>query len=330
MEHKELIDYITQTRARGFSDEQIRGALTEAGWQTDEIEQGLNPASNHSDEPAENSLPDGQGFFSKYKKLLITSVLIIIVIPAIAFAGLIVYQKISDSRAAKTAAEQTQAEEQKRNEEQKRLQEEAREKEASRLRDEQRINDIVSLQTALNSFRETNSAYPADLRELAEGEQLAALPFDPDPDKEYLYTPLGDPVTHYTIAVILETRLGSLDPGLRVFSSQNILNKDEVLSQDQTIRGARAANHPDGLTITDLSGSTFKKGEEVSIEIKRADGGDLSYVVLNMDNLKLTDRLKPFSFRFTLPRTAGSYSVQIFGFDSGAQSWSGTTTLTIK
>jgi len=329
MSEPELLNYINQTRVQGFSDEQIRTALIEAGWGVEEIEAGLG-SPDQAGEALEDSPRASQSFFSKYKKLLLISALIIIVLPALAYAGIFSFQKLNDAKEAREAEKQAQIEEQTRLAEEKEQQAAEREKEAARLRDEQRINDISSIQTALAAYFETVAAYPANLSLLVEAGQLAATPFDPDPNKEYLYTTLGEPPAYYTIAVILETEIGSLDSGLHVFSSEKLLNKEDILAQDQTIRGALTASVPGGLIVTELSGTAFKKGEEVGLEINRADGGELSYVVLTMEKLKLIDRLAPFSFSFTSPRAAGSYAVQLFGFDTAGTSYSGSTKLTVK
>jgi len=129
---------------------------------------------------------------------------------------------------------------------------------------------------------------------------------------------------------LLETRISSLNQGLQVVSSEKLINAEEVKAEEETIRGARAVNQANGLNLTNLAGSSFSPGEEVSLEINRLDGSSLSYAILLTEGLKLVDRVGPFGFKFSAPKEPGVYKIEVFAFDESGTSFSAFTNLIVR
>ena len=321
-----LLKYIKQNLAAGFPEEQIRQALRAAGWQETEIEQAIFEVEMLAPEEAlTGNLPKAGGFFGKYGKPLITVLVILIALPILGYGGLLTYQKFFQKKndlppaatqtlkpPANATQNQTPAQEQPEG-----------------IRDRQRIVAVQNLQTALESYYETNKFYPQSLTTLVDQELLVALPRDPKTNEPYLYTPLGEPALHYSLSFLLETNLGTLKQGLQVVSSENRLPADLIISQDSLIKGLSSRPAGGVLLVTDLSKKPFYPTEEVTLEVRPVAGIELVSVKLVMPNLDLLDRSAPFQFRFSAPKEPGEYEIKIFGFETKGAGFSETAKLSV-
>ena len=108
MPAQELLNYIKQTRNQGFPENDIRQALLGAGWDAADVAEAfavLKPKAQIAKlmgdphgaiVPATSHLPVPAGFFAQHGKALTTVLSVLILLPALAYAGYVSYQKISD------------------------------------------------------------------------------------------------------------------------------------------------------------------------------------------------------------------------------------------
>lgn len=324
MPEQELINYIKQNLAAGFSEAEIRQALIDAGWQPQEVAEAFAAAPV----AGTAALSQTPGFFARHKKLLLTSLIIIVAVPALAYAGILTYQSLTadtteevqtppagPSQAELEAARQAEAE---------------RQEAQARARDQQRIADIETLETGLAAYFEAKKEYPTSLDLLVQEGFLTSLPTDPKDQTPYLYTALGAPALHYSLAFLLETDVGTLASGLQVVSSEEPLEASATTTEQAVVEGALTASDTDSLRVTDLRQTLFSPRAEAAIAVEAATAVELKSVILNMEGLRLTDRTAPFHFSFSAPAAAGEYAVQIFGFDKSGKSYSAATVLKVE
>ena len=155
-------------------------------------------------------------------------------------------------------------------------------------------------------------------------------PSDPQTKEPYLYKALGEPAIHYSLSFVLEGRMGTLKPGLQVVSSEQRLPAELLKNQEAVIQGEVSPALSDKLLVTELDKTPFLPGEEVRINIQDKEAVPLKSAFLIIDKIELTDTAAPFEFSFTAPKNPGSYSVQIFAFDSDGAGYLQRATLIVK
>ena len=340
-----LLEYIKETAGAGFAEEKIKAQLRAAGWDDAEIAEGfaavrgraaispmkplapINPspvptAVGTSSPARGEGYMEEPGWFSRHKGTMITILLVIILLPLVAYGGYWAYQKyFRTEEPAQTSDSKTPSPSPP-------MQGTGGETEM-KTRDEQRLKDIASLQTALGSYYTAKQAYPKALSDLVTEKLLAAVPADPDPKSSYVYSALGDPALHYSLAFLLETRMGTLAKGLQVVTDSSRLPADNIQNQENTVKGALAAIATEKLLVTDLSEAPFFPGEEVRTDIVSPPGKEIVSVFLVMGELELVDQAAPYGFSFSAPQTPGAYPVQIFAFDRAGQGYLQKTSLTV-
>lgn len=326
---KELQDYVNKTIADGFSEEEISNALQKSGWQAEDIKQAIANTKQDTSQTAPTQEPNTPGFFSRNKKLLIISAIVIILIPALTYVGFLVYQNYSEKQ--QQAEERRIAQEQLAELEKMEAEQQAMEaeKQQAQNRDRQRINDIAEIQAKLTEYLTANESYPLSLSALVEAELLEAVPTDPESGQAYLYTPLGSPALHYSLAFVLESKISTLGEGLHVVSSEQSIDADAILNQESTIQGAKT-DYQGLLNITNLAENAFSPGNEVAVNVENNENINLQHAVLVMDGLRLTDSTAPFGFKFTAPTESGDFTVEVFGFDGAGKTYYGKTVLKVS
>lgn len=328
-----LTQYIKQNLTAGFSEEEIRQALLQAGWRAIEIEEGFGEVKSSSSKFAASDIkeyPEGPGFFSKYRKTLITVLVILVALPLLTYGGFLGYKKfLSPNKPSALTGPQSQTQPTGPSaEEQARAAKEKAEKE-TKSRDQQRVSDIQATQTALDNFLVASKFYPKNLNQLVDQNLLSKVPVDPLSKKPYLYSALGNPALYYSLSFLLESDIGTLQKGLQVVSSEQKLSADLIRSQDELIRGQTTSSPSNILIITDLSQKPFYPQEEVLLEVTVPQNLKLGSVYLIMEGLDLVDRKSPYSFQFTAPKNPGTYPVQVFAFDSNGNGYFQKTTLIV-
>lgn len=336
MVDQSLVTYVKQNLRDGFAEGEIQTALVGAGWNAQDITQAFVEAGARPPKPAAavdlpeelvsgdlNYSPGEQGsFLSRHGRLLIIIVVLIILLPILAYGGFWAYQRFTaPSPAGQTpttpppvqppappAAPKIDPQ--------------------AAARDQQRLKDIGGLQISLESHLTAKQAYPKLLDQLVAEKILTAVPLDPKSGVQYLYSPLGEPTLDYSLSFILETDIGTLQKGLNEVSPGKPLKPATVQMQDDMIRGLTTQNPSSGLSVTDLTLTSFYPGEEVSVVINSTTS--LEQVFLLVNHLKLVDEHLPFNIHFTAPKVPGEYPVQIFGFDSEGGALSQTTKLIVK
>jgi hypothetical protein len=328
MASQELINYIKQTLDGGFSEDQVQAALMDAGWDQSEIEEGFSSLKQISSR-APGPSASGKGFFGRYKKLLLISTVVVVIVPALVYLGLMLYQSLSTQTETQPEAPAENVQAPTRPEEDE-LKARQRELQEATLRDQARLQDIQSLQEALALYFETSSAYPQNLAALEEAGIIPQVPLDPKSELPYLFTPLGDPALYYSISFLLETNIGTLSSGLQTVTSEKNINADLIQFQEQVVQGVLTDFSSASLTLTDLGQTSFFPGEEALVEITHDPSFSLKSAVLTTDWLKLTDSRSPFRFYFSAPNQPGIYPVKVFGFDAAGTSYEGATFLKVK
>ncbi|OGE77862.1 MAG: hypothetical protein A2751_02350 [Candidatus Doudnabacteria bacterium RIFCSPHIGHO2_01_FULL_46_14] len=336
MVDQSLVSYIKQNIRDGFPQNEIQTALVSAGWETADINEafiqaGLMPQSK----AAPVNLPPelaGEGltysptehtsFLARHGRLLIVIVVMIILLPVLAYGGFWAYQRYAvksenlptqvgiptEVGTPPPAAPQIDAQ--------------------AVIRDEQRLKDIESLQTALETYFTAKKTYPKLLDELMAEKILTSVPTDPKSGVQYLYSPFGQTSTDYSLSFILESDIGTLKKGLNEVSPGKPLKPEIIKSQEEAVRGATTKPISASLQITDLSQSPFYAGEEVTVSINSSVALDQVFLLVN--HMKLTDEHFPFNIRFSAPRNPGEYPVQIFGFTNDGETFIQATKLTVK
>lgn len=327
-----LLEYIKETAGAGFAEEKIKAQLRAAGWDDAEIAEGFaavkgGPAITPVQEPINRHATTGgekievDSWFSRHKGTLITILLVIILLPLIAYGGYWGYQKYFK------AEEQGQT---KTPSQSPPMQSTGGENQGiMKSRDEQRLKDIASLQTAFTNYYTAKQVYPKALSDLVTENLLSTVPTDPDPKSSYVYSALGEPALHYSLAFLLETRMGTLAKGLQVVTDSSRLPADNIQNQENTVKGAAAAIATEKLLVTDLSQAPFFPGEEVRADIVSPPGKDIVSVFLVVGDLELVDQAPPYGFTFSAPQGPGAYPVQIFAFDRAGQGYLQKTSLTV-
>lgn len=328
MPDQALFDYIKQTRAAGFSEDQIRQALREVGWGTADIEEGFmelaaqKPKAKPLKEVGNTELPAGKGILARHGKAITTSLIVLVALPIASLAGFWGYQKFIQSNTKVDISNSSANTIEGKNDRKK-----DREVDATN-RDKKRLADIESLQTALDKYFGEYKFYPKNLNDLVNEKYLGKLLLDPKDGKPYLYTAFGDPALNYSLSFVLETNLGTLLSGLQVVSSENKLAGQIYKAQDGLMKGESARSISAELEITDTSKTPFYSQEEVSFEVA-GQGIELTNVMIAIGNLKLADRNQPFRFRFTAPKEPGEYPIEIFAFDRGGKGYYQKTSLVV-
>lgn len=323
-----LVSYIKQNLREGFSQSEIQTALVGAGWTPQDItqafvESGAVPAATAALPVDLTYQPDQpQSFLAKHGKLLIILLVVIILLPILAYGVFWAYERYIAAEAQPQTNTATpppapppppQAP--------------AVDPQAA-AHDRERLQDIKNLQSALDSYLGVKKVYPKLLDELVKENVISTIPLDPKSNVQYLYSPLGEPTLDYSLSFILETDAGALKKGLHEVSPSNRLEPAAVQSQDEAVRGITTMPNSLELQITNLSLTPFYPGEEVSVAV--SSRVPLEQVILLVNHLKLTDSHFPFNIRFTAPKTPGEYPVQIFGFTSDSQTLTQTTKLIVK
>ncbi len=324
MADRELLNYIHETSSSGFSHEQIRQTLADAGWLPQEIEEAFADAAGpegHRAAPHKITLPQDRGFLARHLKALITIFILIIFLPPAAYGTLWGYKKITGSGDSETSLGDATQEET------------APPVEAAAKigkRDGQRLADITALQAALEIYFQTNQIYPKDLATLVATDIIATVPRDPKTGDAYLYSPLGEPALYYSLSFVLENPLGSLKSGLNNVSSEQSISAETAQKIEAAVRGETSQKLLNNLVITDVSALPFYPAEEVTMFISPLAGVEFASAFLIVDDLKLVDRKTPFEFSFSAPRPPGEYPVQVFAFDAAGNGYTATTKLTVK
>lgn len=327
MAESELLEYIKRTRASGFSDVQIRQALFGAGWTNVEIQDAFIAVANEghavaTTPPERNplpSLPTTPGFFSRHAKTIIVILAALIVLPLVAYGGLLAYQKFSAPKKSPVTTNPSPPPSPT-----------STEKELIEKRDRQRVKDVGTLQTALGKFYETGKVYPKTLTELVAAGQLDHVLLDPKTNRPYLYTPIEDPALHYAISFLLENDVGSLAAGLQVVTAENKIEGETLEKQDELIKGEQVQAASAEFSVTDLSKTAFRPLEEIDLEITIPANLGIDSVHMVVGSLDLTDRSAPYGFRFSAPKAPGEYQVNIFAFDLNGKSYYQSTNFTVK
>lgn len=318
MAEQSLVDYIKQTLASGFSENEIRKTLAEASWEAREIEEAF--VQIHDGKPGARQREPQEDFFTRHRRALVILLAAIVLLPVLAYGGFFLYQRFTVPKTEEAALPvyATPAQTPKT-------------EDMEAKRDEQRIRDIKTLQDALDSYFAAKQFYPRDLTELISEATLTRLPADPKTNQLYLYTPLGDPALHYSLAFILEKGVGTLKAGLQVVSSQEKLEAEILQNQNDLIKGETTIPlRQNSIQITDLSQTSFYPQEEVSLSISAPAEVELSSAALITDGLDLVDRNPPFGFRWSAPKNPGEYQVKVFAFDKNGESYSQTTQLIVR
>lgn len=338
-----LLDYIKKTRSSGFSDNEIKTALKQAGWTENEIRDGFathleynkpNPAVIPKETtrpvfdnpaPAQPAVSAKTSFLKQRGKLLVIILIVLILLPALGLGGFYGYKRLIENQEieqtpaeVKTLPVDTSAAEKQRQE--------------KTTRDKKRLADISLLQSNLDKYYKIARFYPKTLEDLTSttSASITRLPKDPESGKTYLYSPFGQPPLNYSLSFVLETGVGTLEPGIQVVSSENLLPTSTIEFQDNLIKGAMTSENNATIQITDLSKKPFYAQEEILLEIKTNGNLDIESTLLTIGNLKMMDKNKPFSFKFTAPKTPGEYEVQVFAFDQNGQGHSAQTNLTVS
>lgn len=323
MVDKELINYIHETAGSGFSHDQIRHTLADAGWLPQEIDDAFASIAEPKGiiPPAHKvTLPQNRGFFARHLKSLIVISALIICLPLAAYGAVWGYQKFFNSESAAALGDAASAEPNSPP---------APTTAEKAKRDNQRLEDVAALQSALDTYFQANQIYPKDLATLLAAGYLTAIPRDPKTGDTYLYSPLNDPAIHYSLSFVLEGSVGSLAPGLQQVSSETKLSADFAKREESAIRGQSTALS-DTLVITNLASVPFYPAEEVTLDVMPLPGVEFVDAFFIIDSMKLVDRRAPFGFSFSAPRRAGEYPVQVFAFDAAGNGYTQTTRLTVK
>lgn len=317
MAEQELTQYIKQNLAEGFSDGKIREALGSAGWTNEEVQDAfreVKSAAAGSSEKGHSAPYQKTGFFSAHRKLITTLIILLVVLPILAFGGLWFYQNQKETN----TADQVKGE----------FIQNPKAREEARQRDLTRLREIRDIQLALNKYFEGVSEFPQSLKILAEKNLLGRIARDPKTDKDYVYSALGNPPLFYSLAFLLETSVGTMRAGLHVASADEELPLDQILREEAVMRGEEAGTAGDNLIITKLEGLPFYPQEEVILEITNP-AADMQTAILVKGDLKLIDDSLPFRFTFTAPRDPGSYPIKMFAFDAQNQIHSQATNLIV-
>ncbi len=320
MPHQDLINYIKQNLISGFAEAEIREALLGAGWQEAEIKDSMLvvrkalPSWAFSQEQASlEETPAAPSrtavFLARHRKLLLTLLLLIAAVPLLTWGGMEIYQLLSSR-----PGESVQG-----------LLEVAAE-DAATTRDLLRLRHIQELQTALDNYFLVYKSYPRSLNELVELAILKRLPTDPKTLEPYLYSAFGNPVLYYSLSFILETKVGSLKPGLMVVTSDKLLPASEVKGP-----ASPPGRRSDLLKITDLTREPFYPQEEVTLTIKVDPPLKFQKARLLVGStLDLLDERPPLEFSFFAPKSPGTYPVKVFAFDESGTSYFQETSLTVQ
>ena len=341
-----LKDYIQQNLSSGFAETEIRKVLRDAGWSELDVEEAfleINPPANPPAaapveprvqsrpqpvalrtaapaEPAVEVLPKQESFFSANKKLFIGLLIFIVVFPVLAYGGIIGYEKFFKSQGTQTVTPPSPPPAPPAAAPDPLLD--------AKTRDSQRLEDIKNIQDGLSAFFTEKQTFPQTLGELVLAGKLTQVPTDPKTKQNYLYTPLGEPVLHYSLSFILETDHGTMKSGLQVGSSETKVETEAIQQQEDAVQGAFTIGSAN-LIITNLSASTFYPQEEVTLEIRATDT-ELTSAILTMEHLNLIDQRQPWAFRFSAPKNPGEYTVKIVAFDKNGKTLSQTTKLIVR
>lgn len=317
MTDKTLLNYIKQTLASGFSEQQIRQTLKQTGWAAGDVEQAFTETGTSNKAGLGLSMPDLNSFWNRHRKLMLIVLAVIVLLPLVVYAALAVYRQLALNSTRQnpglTAGIQLAAD-----------------KEQQEARDLNRLEDIQNLQKALEKYFTAYKKYPPALQNLAKQGLVVPLPLDPSSNQPYLYTALGEVSLNYSLSFILETKIGTLNAGLNAVTADDELLISNIKNRHALIKGEAALRPSAEFAITDLSQTSFYPGEEVLVEVSPQPGLELELVMLVINDLKLSDINVPFGFRFTAPAKGGEYPVRIFGFDRAGLSYFQNTTLRIQ
>lgn len=324
MTNPELQNYVKQNLTAGFSETEIKQALLEVGWQETEITEAFAESKNGLLPPTVKQFPPKSPETHESPNRLISTLLVLIALPVLAFGGFWAYQKLQKGKPVAETPSESQA---PPNEE---VRGTITETEGVLARDLERLRAVEKLQIALDYFFQIKKFYPQKLTELEEEGFLPKLPVDPQTQKYYLYSPLGNPALHYSLSFLLENRLGVLENGLQVAGpeirwSAKLLQKQEDLIRSETPVAATAA-----LQITDLSQTSFSPGQEVNLDIQPAISLELEAVRLIVGGLDLLDKAQPFNLSFSAPQEPGNYEVRVFAFDREGAGYFQMTSLSVN
>jgi hypothetical protein len=328
MAEQTLVDYIKANHHTGFSEHEIRDQLRQAGWDEWAIEEAFAEARGNATAP--HNIDSGQSsknFFGRHGKTIIIILIILVLLPLLGYSGYLLLNK-SNQPPTNQSASQTQSKAATSTQSAMgQVQKTAAD--AASSRDLARLSDVQKLQTALAIYYQKNKQYPKNLGDLVNAGTLTATPTDPKTNESYVYAPLGNPPSFYSISFLLETDVGTLKSGLQVVSSEAPLQSDAIRRQQELVKGAITTARTDVLKITDLSKLPFYPKEEVTVDISSSAGIGLTSARLLVNNLDLLDKTQPYEFRFTAPIQPGQYEVKIFGFDINGGGYAASTTLTV-
>lgn len=197
MLNQTLFDYVKTNLKAGFSEEEIKKAATEAGWEKAEIVQAFRLAALKPP----SFWRRAKKYFKKFGLLAAALILLI--------GGALVLSKNFDPKIKNNSSQvlgetlpllpPTSLAEIKK-------------------RDETRLSDIKLLQEGLAKFFAVADRYPKNLDELISMGLIKTVPKDPKTGKAYLYIPLLDPPLHYSLSFILEAKTQDLKPGFHTVS----------------------------------------------------------------------------------------------------------------
>lgn len=302
-----LRTYIQTNLQQGFDQGEIRTALLEAGWSAVDVDQAFN----------EGSLPTPAhtlGFFQKFRKILVTAVVVVVSLGVLGIGGYFAYLKYAKPKKATVQGVAISSEEEL----------------SSKQRDQQRILDVTALQFALHKFYSLNQFYPKTLEALTSQGFFRESPLDPKIHKPYVYTAFGNPSFSYSLAFLLEERIGNLDPGLQVVSSEAVLQSEQIVAFEALVQGGEIMEQSQEIQITELSAVPFYPREEVRMDIWPTGKLDLTSARLVTRFLDLLDSQNPLRFTFTAPAEPGTYLVKVYVFDASGHGYSRHTSLVVN